>query len=86
MCPHENFLGPAGDVIDVVLREEAHLKRVRVETGFDATEERAGNDRIISGQLLVSGATNNVDLVSVFYEFPFSAGNVFGQIFILGSI
>jgi len=38
-------------VIDVVLDEEAVLKHVRIETGFQPSEERAGHDRIISGQV-----------------------------------
>lgn len=35
-----------GDVIDIVLHEEAVVSHVRVETGFDASEERSGTDTI----------------------------------------
>lgn len=49
------------DVFDVVLREEAVVSHVRVETGFDVSEERAGNDRIVSGQLLMGDISNDVD-------------------------
>jgi hypothetical protein len=49
-----------GDVIDVVLHQEAFVTHVLIETGFDQTEERAGNDRVISGQLLVAATSNDV--------------------------
>lgn len=48
-------------MIDVVLHLEAVVNHVLVETGFDATEERAGHDKIISGQLFISPVSNAVD-------------------------
>ncbi len=43
-----------GDVVDVMFRKNLHLRAVYIVTGFDRDEERAGNDRLVSGQLSVA--------------------------------
>ena len=40
------------------------MSHVRIETGFDASEERAGNDRAVVGQLLIADASGDEDDVS----------------------
>ena len=44
----------AGDAIQVAFKKAQNIRAIYIVTGFDKDEERAGNDRLVQGELLAS--------------------------------
>ena len=44
----------SGDAIQVAFKKAQNIRAIYIVTGFDKDEERAGNDRLVQGELLAS--------------------------------